>query len=260
VAFSAQLTPAPPPETCRSIRIELIIVFAITLGASAVRSVISILDSLLKPVPLASQTVTVVAPRAQQSWTDLAYQLVAIGVGVAWGSLGVYLLWRAGYRLVSDLGLDWRWSDLGWAGLLAAAIGIPGIAFYVVAFRMGLNVTVQPAALNDHWWSLPVLVLAAAQNGFLEEVLVVGYLLTRLRQLSVSPWIALAASALLRGCYHLYQGGGQALGNVIMGLIFGYVFLRWQRLWPIVVAHLLMDVVAFVGYTYLGDWVQSWLS
>ena len=251
--------PAPTPETRRSIRLELSIVFAITLGASGVRAVISLIDNLLKPAPLASQTVSVIAPQAQVSWTDLALQLVSIGVGVAWGGLGIYLLWRAGFRLGRDIGLDWRIGDLGTAVLLAASIGIPGIAFYVVAYRLGLNVTVVPTALTDHWWTLPILVLAAVENGFLEEVLVIGYFLTRLRQLRVDPWIALLLAALLRGSYHLYQGAGQAAGNAIMGLIFGYVWLRWRRLWPLVGAHTLMDVGAFVGYTYLADWINSLL-
>lgn len=252
--------PTPRAESRRSIRIEVLLVFAITLGASGVRALISLIDDLLEPVPLASQSVSIVTPQAQFSWTDLAFQLVSIGVGLAWGGLGIYLLWRAGYRLREDIGLGWRFSDLGRALLLAAAIGIPGIAFYIVAYRLGLNVTVIPAALNDHWWTLPVLVLAALENGFLEEVLVVGYLLTRLRQLKVDPWLALLLSALLRASYHLYQGIGQAIGNALMGLVFGYVWLRWRRLWPLVGAHTVMDVGAFVGYTYLADWINALLS
>ena len=38
------------------------------------------------------------------------------------------------------------------------------------------------AALNTHWWTVPVLVLQAAKNGLIEEVVVVGYLMTRLRE------------------------------------------------------------------------------
>ncbi len=251
--------PTPPPPTRRSIRIELWVVFTITLGASGVRAVISLVDRLSRPVPLAGQQVSVVAPQSSVSWTDLALQLTSIAVGIGWGSLGVYLLWRAGYRLGRDVGLDWRFGDLGRAALLAASIGIPGIAFYVLAYRLGLNVQVQAATLDDHWWTLPVLVLAALENGFLEEVLVVGYLLTRLRTLRVEPWMALLISAVLRGSYHLYQGPGQALGNVLMGLVFGYVWLRWRRLWPLVIAHTLMDVTAFVGYTYLSGAIDGLL-
>jgi membrane protease YdiL (CAAX protease family) len=260
VRLQGAFHPGPPPdETPRSIRIELAVVFALTLGASGLRAVISLVDNLLKQAPLASNTVAVLAPRAEASWTDLALQLVSILVGLGWGSLGIYLLWRAGFRLREHIGLDWRWTDLGRAALLAGAIGIPGIAFYVIAYRLGFNVTVIPSALRDHWWQLPVQLLAALENGFLEEVLVVGYLLTRLRQLDVRWEVALVASALLRGSYHLYQGGGQALGNVLMGLVFGYVWLRWRRLWPLVVAHTVMDVVSFVGYTYLSDVVNDWL-
>ena len=71
--------------------------------------------------------------------------------------------------------------------------------------------------------------MSALQNGLLEEVLVTGYLLTRLRKLGVSPAYAIAISATLRGSYHLYQGFGGFAGNASMGLIFGTLFLRWRR-------------------------------
>jgi membrane protease YdiL (CAAX protease family) len=103
-----------------------------------------------------------------------------------------------------------------------------------------------------------VLVLSAAQNAILEEVLVAGYLLHRLRQLGWSDNRALLVSALLRGSYHLYQGFGGFAGNVAMGLVFGRLYQRWGRVTPLVVAHTLIDVVAFVGYAELAGHV-SWL-
>jgi membrane protease YdiL (CAAX protease family) len=252
--------PTPPPETRRSIRIELWIVFAITLGASGVRSAVSLVQRLLAPVPLAGQQVSVVAPQSSVGWADLALQLTSIAVGTAWGALGVYLLWRAGFRLGRDVGLSWRWGDLGRGAGLAAAIGLTGVVFVVLTYRFGVSTRIAPATLDDSWWAVPVLVLAALENGFLEEVLVVGYLLTRLRQLGVDPWLAVVLSAVLRGSYHLYQGPGQAIGNVLMGLVFGFVWLKWRRLWPLVVAHTLMDVGAFVGYHFLADWYNGLLS
>jgi membrane protease YdiL (CAAX protease family) len=58
----------------------------------------------------------------------------------------------------------------------------------------------------------------------------------------------LAASAVLRGSYHLYQGFGPFLGNAVMGLIFAEWFRRGGRVMPLIIAHTLLDVVAFVGY------------
>jgi len=69
---------------------------------------------------------------------------------------------------------------------------------------------------------------------------------------------SLLASAVLRGSYHLYQGFGGFLGNVVLGLVFGRVWQRTNRLWPLVVGHTVIDVVAFVGYALLVHHV-SWL-
>ncbi|MRT44417.1 CPBP family intramembrane metalloprotease, partial [Xylella fastidiosa subsp. multiplex] len=78
----------------------------------------------------------------------------------------------------------------------------------------------------DVWWKYPVLVLSAMQNAILEEVVVVGYLLRRLGQLGWTPGAALVASAVLRGSYHLYQGIGGFLGNMVMGVVFVYLYRR----------------------------------
>ena len=51
--------------------------------------------------------------------------------------------------------------------------------------------------------------------------------------------------------------GGFA-GNLVMGLVFGFYWQRTKRLWPLVIAHTILDVVAFVGYTMLRGKV-SWL-
>jgi membrane protease YdiL (CAAX protease family) len=82
----------------------------------------------------------------------------------------------------------------------------------------------------------------------LEEVIVLGYLVTRLQQVGWTPVAAVVGSALLRGGYHLYQGWGGFLGNLLMGLLFGFLFLRWRRTWPFVIAHLLLDAGAAVGW------------
>jgi len=252
-------TPVTDPGERRAIVVELVIVFTVTLGLSGLRSLLSLLDSLLRTEPLADQQVAINVRQAQVELIDLLRQLLSATQLFAWGALGLYLLWRAGIRL-REIGLDRDRPGrdaLGGVGL-AALIGLPGLGLYFVARAVGANLTVLPSTLDDTWWRPVVLTIAAAANAWAEEVLVVGYLITRLRQLGLGENGSLAVSALLRGSYHLYQGFGGFVGNVVMGLVFGRVWQRTNRLWPLVVAHTLLDVVAFVGYALLRGKV-SWL-
>ena len=75
--------------------------------------------------------------------------------------------------------------------------------------------------------------------------------MTRLSELGCRTASAVAASALLRGTYHVYQGIGAFIGNAIMGAVFALWFVRTKRVMPLVVAHALLDVGAFVGYAVL---------
>ncbi|WP_237774587.1 CPBP family intramembrane glutamic endopeptidase [Actinosynnema sp. ALI-1.44] len=246
------------PAERRSIKIELVIVFAVTLGMSGARSLLSLADSLLRPEPLSSQSVALNVPQAKLDLLDLLKQLLSATQLFGWGALGLYLLWRAGKRL-TDVGLDRRFlggDTLRGVGL-AALIGIPGLGLYLVAYAIGANLEVMPTTLTDTWWRPIALTISAAGNAWAEEVLVVGYLITRLRQLGFGENKSLLVSSVLRGSYHLYQGFGGFVGNVVMGLVFGRVWQRTTRLWPLVIAHTLLDVVAFVGYSLLRG--VSWL-
>ena len=240
------------PGERRAIVVEIMLVLSVTLGLAAVRSLLSLVDALLATESLAAQTAVLNAPHRRVELLDLAYQLTSVVQLVAWGGLGAYLLWRAGVALRS-LGLDRSrpGRDVALGAGLAALIGIPGLGLYLLTRALGANLTVVPSALDDTWWRLPVLMLAAAGNAWAEEVLVVGYLLTRLRQLGWAAGSALLASAVLRGAYHLYQGFGGFAGNLVMGLVLGWVWQRTNRLWALVVAHTLLDVITFTGYALL---------
>jgi membrane protease YdiL (CAAX protease family) len=249
------------PARRTPLRHEILLVLGLSVGASAVYAAVSLTAKLTAGRPLASQTAALNVSRApDRPWLDLTYQLLGILFALVPVLLAVHLLNRDHGDARHGLGLDRRRPlfDLGTGAALAAAIGVPGLGLYFGARALGLNATVIPAALPDVWWALPVLVLAALQNAVLEEVVVVGYLLTRLRELGWRVGTTIAVSALLRGSYHLYQGFGAFVGNAIMGVVFALFFLRTRRIMPLIVAHALLDVVAFVGYTLLNDRVD-WL-
>jgi membrane protease YdiL (CAAX protease family) len=257
----AWASPQPLPEPARQLLIfEIIVVFAVSLGASGVRSLVSLIGSLTAPQALHAQHVVMNGSQAPgRPWFDLSLQLVSIASGVAPALLVFYLLARNGER-PSSIGVDASepGRDLLRGAGLAALIGGGGLGLYILAFKSGISLDIVAASLPAVWWRIPVLLLSALQDGILEEVLVVGYLLSRLRLLGVRPAYAVAISAVLRGSYHLHQGFGPFFGNVVMGVIFGVFFLRWRRVNPMIIAHALINSVAFVGYTLLAAHV-SWL-
>jgi uncharacterized protein len=247
-----------PPVSPARLRREVLLVLGLSLGASAVYAVVSLVADLTEG-PLGESTVAMNTSQTPRPWLDLTYQLLGIGFDLVPVALALYLLTcvvRVGTdepvwvrRTGADrIGLHWRHRDLLGGTALALLIGLPGLGFYYLGRAMGITAEVIPAALADHWWTIPVLILAALENALVEEVIVVGYLMTRLRELAWSPLAIIAASAVLRGSYHLYQGVGPFFGNVVMGIVFGLVFLNSRRVMPLVVAHTLLDVGAFVGY------------
>jgi membrane protease YdiL (CAAX protease family) len=241
----------PPDELTdpqrRWLRIEIAVVLAVSFGLSAYTAFLDLIEAVL--LGLAGRRVALNPRRSPFDLIDLGLNLAVTFQLVAWGALGLYLLWRSGFG-PAQIGLGrvrLRPDVLGGLGL-AALIGLPGLGLYVAARALGLSAHVEPAELYDTWWRIPVLIVTAFANGWAEEVIVVAFLLTRLHQLRVNPVAALLVSGLLRGAYHLYQGFSAGLGNIVMGLVFAYVWQRTGRLWPLIIAHGIIDTVAYVGY------------
>ncbi|MDR7330478.1 CAAX amino terminal protease self- immunity [Corynebacterium guangdongense] len=231
----------------RRLRAEILIVLTVTFGMSGARSLLRLIDDLLAAEPLNEQEVTLNVTQSDLAWLDLALQLCSAGVLFAWGALALFLLAGDGIRAVRP-----RWSDLGWGAGLAAVIGTPGLGLYVVAVQTGLSKVVVPTGLSHPGIEVPVLLLWSLANAFGEEVVVVMWLMTRLRGLGWSLPAVLVGSSLVRGSYHLYQGVSAGVGNIVMGLVYGAFYARTGRIWPLVIAHFLIDAVAFVGYSALG--------
>ena len=249
---------APPPAWLQ--RWEIVAVFAVSLGASGLYALVSLIGSLTAKQSLSKQTATLNGSLAPgRPLLDLVMQLLNITLSLAPVLLVFYLLARAGEG-PSSIGVDARQPgrDLARGAALAALVGGSGLGLYLIAYHIGVELNVVAENLPHVWWRFPVLLLSAAQNATVEEVIVVGYLLSRLDRLGVRPARAIAISAVIRGSYHLYQGFGAFLGNAAMGLVFGYLYRRWGRVMPLLIAHFLIDAVTFVGYALLAGHV-SWL-
>jgi membrane protease YdiL (CAAX protease family) len=236
-----RVAPAPGPFAGgrRIMAEEVVLVLALSLLPSAVDAFFSLLEA---PV---SRSVTVALFPA----FGLARQLTSILFALAPVGLVFHLLRREGEDLAAfGLATDRLRSDAAWGLVVATIVATVGLGVYLGAIALNVNRFVVPIPPTGHWWTVPVLLLGALQNGLLEEVIVVGYLIRRLQQLGWAPAAALAASAVLRGSYHLYQGWGGFVGNLALGVVFGWIFLRWRRTWPLVMAHFVIDAAAGLAY------------
>jgi len=253
--------PTAPAPSARRLTAEVWIVIGLSLGSSAVYAIVNIIERLTRETALREQATQINRQLHTRPMFDLTYQLLGIGFSLVPVLLALYLLSGHGRSALARLGLDRTrpGRDL-LAGLgLAALIGVPGLGLYVVGRALGITVQVQAVGIEPHWWAVPVLLLSAARSAVLEEVIAVGYLTERLRDLRWAVPASIAASALLRASYHLYQGIGPFVGNAVMGVVFAWYYHRTRRVGPLVLAHFAIDLVAFLGYLLLPpELLASW--
>ncbi|GAA3631722.1 CPBP family intramembrane metalloprotease [Kineosporia mesophila] len=273
-ALRRDVSEEPPhgePAARRRLTWEIWIVLGLSLGMSGVYSLVSIIAKLTAEGSLRSQTSTLNTSQSVREYLDLTYQLLGIVNTLVPVALVLWLLagdtprwaerlglsrggvWFRGARggdagPGSDAGGRTYWRDLAHGAGLAALIGLPGLALYIIGNRLNLTTTVVASGLGEYWWTVPVLILQAVKNAVLEEIIVVGYLMNRLRRQNWTWRGIIVASALLRGSYHLYQGFGAFVGNAIMGLVFAEWYRRGGRVWALIVAHTILDIISFVGY------------
>ncbi len=256
--------PADDGPSSRRLKWEIAIVLGLSLGQAAAYAITQFIEYRVKSVDLSTTTSTLNRSTSTVAWIDLVQQFMVIGFRLMPVLLVFYLLSDRGRSAWRTLGLVGPWSrwkgDIGWTFGIAAIIGLPGIALYLGSRALGQTVNIDTSGLPDEWWAATILLLSAASVGILEETIAVGYFVTRLRELKWGVPAAILASALLRGAYHLYQGWPMALGNVVMGVVFAWVYVKRGRLGPLIAAHLLMDAVAFIGPTVAPESWLEWLG
>jgi membrane protease YdiL (CAAX protease family) len=248
----------------RRLVFEVWIVLGLSLGQSAVYSVVQLLDKMTR-APLAEGTSTLNRSQSTREYFDLTYQLLDIIFALVPVLLVLYFLTGSRQASSGDLGpqsgsaftkLGFTFArpgkDLLQGVGLAALIGIPSLGLYAAGRALGITTAIIPSALDAYWWTVPVLILSAIRHGIVEEVIVVGYLMDRFGKFGWSVPLSIAVSSVLRGSYHLYQGFGPFIGNVVMGIVFAWIYTRTKRVMPLVIAHALLDIVAFVGFSLFG--------
>ncbi|WBU38113.1 CPBP family intramembrane glutamic endopeptidase [Homoserinibacter sp. YIM 151385] len=240
------------PASRRRIGAEILLVLGVSLGASAVYAVVQLADRLSREQSISSQTATLNPSRSDREIFDLLYQLLSVFFDLVPVVLVCWLLWSSARPHLGRLGIDLArpGRDALWGAGLALAIGVPGIVVYLAGRAAGVAVAVDPAGLDEHWWTAPVLLLSAFRAGATEEIIVIGYLFARLGDLRWNSWTIIASTAVLRATYHLYQGVGAFAGNLLMGLLFGWLYSRTKRVLPFVIAHTIIDAAIFIGYPW----------
>ncbi|MFW0768507.1 CPBP family intramembrane glutamic endopeptidase [Arthrobacter koreensis] len=251
---TASADAVPDAGTRRRITVEILIVLGLSLGQSGVYAVVRLLDKMTQG-PLQGQTTTLNPVLDDRAVFDLVYQLLGIFFSLVPVALVLFLLTAPGCSAFRRIGFTFSRPvlDFGLGFALAAVIGVGTLGVYAAGRAMGITTAIVPAALDTYWWTLPVLVLSAMRHAVLEEVIVVGYLFTRLRALGWSVPAMIITSALIRASYHLYQGIGPGIGNFLMGLLFGYAYYKTKRVMPLVIAHALVDIAGFVGFALFGS-------
>lgn len=152
------------------------------------------------------------------------------------------------------------WSPRAVAGPPAPADVARGIVLWVAALAMTAGTwaivrAIQPeiihAASNNPLpaggASATAVIIASLLNPVFEEFLWLGYAVP-----SLKPRLGLlgagAVSVALRVGVHAYQGPWVLLGILPVSVLFTWYYGRTRRLWPVVVVHVILDVVGLAQH------------
>jgi membrane protease YdiL (CAAX protease family) len=236
-------TPIVPADTTRdSLARETRFVMIAALTAWVVNAVVVLavhVDRNTSLVQLPSLT-------PNQPVLNVVLGVVSYTPTVALVPLVLFLLARTG-QPPSDLGLTrMNWADFGSGfGLAAAAYGcelVLAVAYAPFVHSRALNST---GVLHVPGYFAIIAVSYAAMTAVAEEVIVNGYLLTRLDQLGWSPAKAFWLSLAFRTSYHVYYGVGFLL-TVPFGYFVTRSFQKHRKLNRPILAHFLYDTTAFL--------------
>ncbi|HET9547647.1 MAG TPA: CPBP family glutamic-type intramembrane protease [Desertimonas sp.] len=234
VGAEPQPAEQPHPELPIPIAIGAIVILAASLIASR-----EVLDALI-----------------DRDWNIVVYMAIAVAVGygpsIAW-MWYASRQWGTG-RVFSDLGVRFRWVDLGWGPLIwVSTVAAMGIAvglmrFLDVPYRGNLDVDNGSPFERDNTSIAALLVSAVIFAPIVEEALFRGAMLRGLLSKMAAVW-AIVLQAVLFGAAHFDPDfGRESIGLIIAlsvaGAGFGLASYLLRRLGPVIIAHAVMNAVA----------------
>lgn len=236
--WSIQKPPPAGPISARRAYLEVLGVFFAFFAAGIVAGG----EALARRYPAPSGSWAVFSPATISQLT-----MAALAVAVT-----VLLSGRRGITpRTLGLGLP-RMADGGVAVGVAFRLGV----WAIVTLAVGGVIT--GALAGSHHLAQPVvqdnsyLMYATAASlgaGVVEEVVVLAFVVTTLRQAGRPLAEILAVAVLLRCSYHDYYGPG-VIGIAVWAAVFVWLFLRTGSVIPLVVVHFLWDATIF--------WAQRW--
>ena len=126
---------------------------------------------------------------------------------------------------------------------LAMALGLTVASFLVWALPWAMLAPADAGATSGGaGLSWPGILAVSIINPLFEELFLCAYMLPFLAIRS-GPGVAIAVSLLVRLSFHTYQGPVGLLAVGLLGLVFSVFYLRTQRLWPVLIAHGVLDFI-----------------
>ncbi len=109
----------------------------------------------------------------------------------------------------------------------------------------------SPMVVSEPGVSAATAIAFSLINASYEEIFVCAYVVAATRKLGLAP--AILISAALRVSYHLYQGPLALISILPVGLIFAWYFAVRGRVWPLIVIHFALDLLALAPYMHGGE-------
>ncbi len=212
-------------------KLEFLIVILAAFGYFCVRSFFSLFSSSREAVITGNHITSL-----------LVYESVVLLI------LGWFLRKR-GWRL-AQLGViaNWKTTLIGIGLVLVAQIAYI-LAWIALALLFPeVQQISQSKSLSVSNLALWKIFLVSILNPLYEEIFVCGYVITFLKK-SKNLWFAIAISTVIRTAYHLYQPLWGIVAIISIGLVFGYVYAKTNRLWSVMVAHAIFDFVGLFAHS-----------